>query len=170
MKLMANKKTFAKAPLFISVGFVTILLAVSIVMAMQLKASLPQQPDNVPPASKITPGPVTLEGRATCLPKKPGPDGSSTMECVYGFQNANGEYYLLKDPAAETDPEWFMKPLYTAARIRVEGTVTSETSEAYYVVGTLIPESYVVLQQETNDRIESPTTPPNTTDAGAPEE
>ena len=84
-----------------------------------------------------TPGPVTISGEITCLPKKG--SGQQTMECALGLRGADGRHYGLKN-LFQHDPEY--KLSQPGLHVKVSGVFNPEEisgpdGNKYDVVGTI---------------------------------
>ncbi|MDP2926780.1 MAG: hypothetical protein Q8N65_01430 [bacterium] len=83
------------------------------------------------------PGPITVSGEITCLPKKG--SGAQTMECALGLKELDGRHYGLKN-LFKLDPEY--KFSVGGLRVEVSGTFNPEEMKGpdgnkYDVVGVI---------------------------------
>lgn len=83
------------------------------------------------------PGPITVSGEITCLPKKG--SGAQTMECAIGLKALDGRHYGLKN-LFQHDPRY--KFSVGGLRVEVSGTFSSEEMKGpdgnkYDVVGII---------------------------------
>ena len=84
-----------------------------------------------------TPGPITISGEITCLPKKG--SGPTTLECAIGLKGLDGRYYGLKN-LFKLDPDY--KFSRGGLHVEVSGVFSTEqapepASPKYDVVGTI---------------------------------
>jgi membrane-bound inhibitor of C-type lysozyme len=87
------------------------------------------------PAASLAPtkGDVTIKGQIVCLPHK-NQSGPQTMECAYGLQAANGQYYGLSDK----DPQY--QNISAAAMntpVEVSGSISLTGDSKYDTIGTI---------------------------------
>jgi|SRR3989344_4948296 len=69
----------------------------------------------------LIPGPITVSGEITCLPKKG--SGVQTLECAIGLKGEDGNYYALKN-LFDHDPSY--KFSATGLQVEVVGTLSVE--------------------------------------------
>lgn len=91
----------------------------------------------IPDSQIPLPGPITITGKVTCLPKVG--TGPQTMECALGLLADNGEYYALRY-ARGPDPDYQFSQ--TDLPVEVEGTLLSDVPSGpdgnqYAVAGTI---------------------------------
>lgn len=102
--------------------------------------SVPGKPGvTVPPQ-----GPITLEGMVTCLPHK-NARGPQTLECAFGFVDAQGLYYGLRD----SDPSYStVSSVAMQVPVRVEGVFTPRLDSRYESVGVIDVFSIMEIMNE----------------------
>lgn len=94
-----------------------------------------QSPSGIPAA-----GAVTLSGQMACLPHH---DQSAphTLECAYGLQGDDGNYYALTSAASTSA----ITSYSTGTHIEVQGTFTPGTDPTYDTVGSILIDSITPL-------------------------
>lgn len=142
---MVSKHTFNVKSKYLAIGFIAILLVLSVYLGVALKKS--QGNTTLPPAEvNKTKEKVSMVGKMTCLPRIPGQNGSIMADCAYGFIAEDGRYYLLDDPSNGKTSNFFENPLYTAEKLMLKGVLTNETSEEFEVSGKITLESFTVIE------------------------
>lgn len=88
---------------------------------------------NVPESEKenVT-SEITIQGKVVCLPHWD-TSGEQTLECAFGLQTDEGDYYALND----TDPNYGNLSGPTGERVEVVGKLIPGSSERYQGLGTI---------------------------------
>jgi hypothetical protein len=117
--------------------FILIAAIVIIVGAGAYFVLNPQKSPPLPPITNLPPGPITVSGEITCLPKV-GP-GPHTMECAMGLKGTDGRHYGLRN-LFKIDPEH--KFSRDGLKIEVSGMLLQEEMKGpdgnkYDIVGII---------------------------------
>lgn len=91
---------------------------------------LQQDAANIPPD-----GDITISGTIVCLPHKD-TTGPQTLECAYGLQGADENYYMLRDTMATSGPSRIVT-FPTDTNVEIEGIFTALEDEVYATVGMI---------------------------------
>lgn len=95
-------------------------------------------------------GEITLQGKVVCLPHKD-TSGPQTLECAFGFQDTNGNYYALKD----TDPTYSnVSNVPMDIEVEIHGQFTRQDDDRYASVGVISLDD-VYMPGEINQDIHS---------------
>ncbi|MDD4444068.1 MAG: hypothetical protein PHP81_03280, partial [Patescibacteria group bacterium] len=88
--------------------------------------------------------PAIMRGVFTCLPHRD-TSGPVTLECAYGFQAEDGNYYALKDENRDKG----LFDLSIGEEVEIRGLFIPEKSEKYNSQGVIeIQELYVIEEEE----------------------
>jgi hypothetical protein len=96
---------------------------------------------------------VTVAGKIVCLPHR-NQSGPQTLECAYGLEGDDGQYYGLTDIAAPTAEAVTTFP--TNTHVVVRGMLTLADDQRYATIGTIEIDS--IISTDTNGNTTASTT------------
>lgn len=119
----------------IAIVIVVVLISAGVYFALNKEGTVVPSP--TPRPETPMPGPITLQGEITCLPKLG--TGAQTMECAIGLKGTDGRHYGLKNLFA-LDPKY--KFSVGGLKVLVSGIFRPEEIQGpdaakYDVVGTI---------------------------------
>lgn len=83
--------------------------------------------------AQVEPGQIAIEGTFLCLPHK-NQNGPQTLECAYGLQDEQGNYYVIRD----ADPTYQnISGVGTNSQVMVTGNFTQREDDKYQSIGII---------------------------------